>query len=102
MKFTEFRELKIKYDESNIIKFKEKNVIKVEDKRTKLNKDGLYEVYPLALHRNQVYIICPYCNEIHLHGCAEGSIPGFRNPFCTSDKPIKKKTYYIKEVNAHV
>lgn len=103
MRFTEFKGLKIKYDESNIIKYREKSTIKVKDVRTKLNDEGIYEVYPIAVHKKQLYIICPYCNQIHIHGDAKGTIPGYRNTICIGpDGSRSGQMYYIKEVINHV
>lgn len=100
MRFTEFNNLKIKYDECNIEKYKEKNVIKVRDKRTVLNEESVYEVYPIAIYNDQVYVVCPYCKEIHIHGYTGGSIPGYRSPFCIStDNSNKRGSYYIKEAS---
>lgn len=97
MKYTEFKKLKLNYDENNLEKFKEKNIIKVKDKRTRLNKNGIYEVYPLAVDNKQIYVICPFCKDIHVHGLVEDTdgTYGGRHPLCIGNK--NNMTYYIKK-----
>lgn len=95
MNFKEFKKLKIQYNKFNIEEYKEKNVIKVRDKRTILNGENIYEVYPAANDSKRVYVVCPYCGEIHIHGYTEDTIPGYRSPFCTLDNSIERKSYYI-------
>lgn len=35
-------------------------------------KDNTWNIKALTQYEGQVYIICPYCNQIHLHGDTEG------------------------------
>lgn len=102
MKFTEFRNLDIKYDEKYLTKYrdsKDRRVIKVKDRRTKLNKDGIYEVYPITITKKQIYVVCPFCHEIHIHGLIEDSDKtyGGRHPLCIGEHD--NTTYYIKKNN---
>lgn len=96
MKYTDLKKLRLKFDEDNIEKFKEKNMIKVKDKRTRLNKNGVYEVYPLAVDNKHVYVVCPYCYDIHIHGRVEEAdgTYGSRSPHCRSKN---SNDYYIKK-----
>lgn len=53
-------------------------------------------VYPLALDTYHVYIVCPYCGEIHVHGNARGDYEGNRVPHCgTGTHP----NYEIKAIS---
>ena len=94
MNFKEFKKLKIQYNQCNIEEFKEGKALKVKDNRTILNNENVYEVYPIASDSKRVYVICPYCNEIHIHGLNKETIPGYRMPFCESH--VKNKSYYVK------
>lgn len=96
MKYTVLKKLRLKFNEDNVGQFKEKNTIKVRDKRTRLNKEGLYEVYPLAIDDKHVYVVCPYCCDIHIHGRFEDSdgTYGSRSPHCRSKN---SNNYYINK-----
>lgn len=93
MRFTEFRDLGIEYNKKYIVKYKEKRVIKVKDKRTKII-DGFHHVYPIAISRKQVIIVCPYCGEIHYHGLNNGEYAGPRVPHCIDHKNLRD--YHIE------
>lgn len=41
--------------------------VKVVDHRTIKIDDHNYEVKPILITSNKVYIVCPYCGEIHCH-----------------------------------
>ena len=45
-----------------------KRVKLYKDKRSFQDEDGEWHVYPIATSRRQVYIVCPYCGCIHVHG----------------------------------
>lgn len=97
MKYTEFKKAKkliYRCDESHLELFKEKNIIKVRDKRTKENEYGAYDVYVIGISEKQIYVACPYCNEIHAHGRVESSDGsyGTRSPHCRCKN---KKDYFI-------
>lgn len=98
MRFTEFKGLNIKYDEKYITRYKEKRVIKLKDSRSKLNKNGIYEVYPLAIDYGQIYVVCPFCGNIHIHGLIEDSDNSYggRHPLCLERR--NNTTYYIKKI----
>jgi hypothetical protein len=62
-------------------------------------KDGVLIVHPISVTRNQVYIVCPYCHKIHVHGRnkkAIGEEYGYRRPHCSPT--IDKPDYYIGKV----
>jgi len=47
-----------------------KRVKLYKDKRSFQDKEGEWHVYPIATSRTQVYIVCPHCGCIHVHGNA--------------------------------
>lgn len=49
-----------------------KNVKLCFDKRSYVGEDGFWHVYPIGYKWNQIFIVCPYCGEIHVHGYGEG------------------------------
>ena len=97
MRYTEFKRLKnleCKCDESYLELFKEKNTIKVKDKRNKTNEHGAYDVHVIGISEKQIYVACPYCNDVHNHGRTESSDGsyGTREPHCRTKN---KKAYFI-------
>jgi len=49
--------------------------VKVVDDRTIKNDDGTYNVKPILVTPSSMYVVCPYCGEIHkhnIHGIPEG------------------------------
>ena len=38
------------------------------DTRSFLDDEGYWNVYPIGFNSAQVYVVCPYCGEIHIHG----------------------------------
>ena len=44
----------------------------VRDKRSFIGDDKLWRVYPIAFDNVQVFIVCPHCGNIHLHGIGSG------------------------------
>jgi ribosomal protein L32 len=92
MRYSEFKK------ELNSWEFKRygKLLINLEDlevykgeRNTKLVKDGrsyfdggCWHMYPIALSDVHVYVVCPYCGEIHLHGNITGDYDGNRVQHC--------------------
>lgn len=67
--------------------------------------EGRWHIQPIALSRTHVFIVCPYCHEIHLHGNANGFYEGVRVPHCNMDnlrnnykiiRPMKGNMIYEK------
>jgi len=48
-----------------------KRINLIRDNRSFLNSEGYWSVFPLGFSESQVYIVCPYCGEIHSHGRGE-------------------------------
>ena len=42
-----------------------------KDNRSFVDGEGFWNVYPVAFNKEQVYVVCPHCGEIHLHGRGE-------------------------------
>jgi len=67
------------------------------DPRTQKNYWGYYAVYPIAITDIQVFIVCPYCGEVHCHGrSSDKSGVGYRCPHCCN-KPKDAKSYFIRD-----
>lgn len=54
-------------------------------------KDGVWHVVPIGIDRWSVYIICPYCGGVHLHG---NNVGGFRSPHC-HNLGVNYPDYYL-------
>lgn len=59
-----------------------RRMILVKDLRS-YQENGIWQIYPIAVSKHQVHIVCPYCGEIHSHGKADGT----RIPHCHDNKP---------------
>lgn len=67
----------------------EQNIKLVQDQRSFYdNIEGFWHVYPIATDRVRVYIVCPYCGDIHIHGAGGGNYEGHRVEHC-KDPRIK-------------
>lgn len=42
------------------------------DHRSFIDSDGYWNIYPIAIDSFHVYIVCPYCQQIHIHGNDKG------------------------------
>lgn len=47
-------------------------------------QDGFWQVYPIGVDQYHVYIVCPHCGEIHLHGRTADGYEGHRVSHCKS------------------
>jgi len=45
-----------------------KSIRLCRDTRSFLDREGYWNVYPIAFNSVQVFVVCPHCGEIHLHG----------------------------------
>lgn len=57
------------------------------DHRSFVDSKGYWNVYPIGTDEHHVYIVCPYCHEIHCHGNAHGEYEGLRVPHCHDSGP---------------
>lgn len=86
------KEHKDRIDFSVIEFYTEKRRKLVRDKRTSTDTDGHPHVHPLLVCGSEVYIVCPYCGEIHSHSKA----PGYRVPHCNDAVNRNKPNYCIE------
>lgn len=72
----------------------------VIDGRSFDSPPGCWHVFPVALDKTHVYIVCPYCGHIHLHGAGGGDYEGHRIAHCNSRSHIKGDItgYYIEQI----
>lgn len=80
----------------------DKRVILVKDPRS-YQTDGKWNIYPIRINSDHVYIVCPYCGEIHVHGNSKGCYEGWRCPHCKDGDVRKTPNYnilrYVPELN---
>lgn len=86
------KEHKDKIDLSVLETYTERRRKLVRDKRTFTDANGHPHVHPLFALVNEVYIVCPYCGEIHSHSKA----PGYRVPHCDDAVNRNKPNYCIE------
>jgi len=56
-----------------------KQIKLVKDNRSFISAEGYWQVYPVGFdYGHCVYIVCPHCGEIHIHGAQ----PGHRLSHC--------------------
>lgn len=70
----------------------------LEDPRS-VEFDGKWHIQPIALSDKHVYIVCPYCHEIHSHGNAGGLYEGVRVPHCANRLGLSN--YHIIKLRNH-
>lgn len=74
MKFSEFKRIAKKkgvlklIDLDSLEQVKEGQKILVKDNRTQQNEDGHFLVKPIAMTETQMFVVCPVCGEVHVHG----------------------------------
>lgn len=91
------KEYKEKIDLSVLETYTERRRKLVRDKRTFTDANGHPHVHPLFALGNEVYIVCPYCGEIHSHSKA----PGYRVPHCNDVVNRNKPNYCIEVWEEH-
>ena len=73
-----------------------KLIMLVRDNRSFIDENGLWQVYPIGFSQIQVFIICPYCGEIHCHGKSNENYKGRRIAHCVDYKG--GDDYYIRDI----
>lgn len=71
------------------------------DRRSFDSPPGCWHVYPVALDKTHVYIVCPYCGYIHIHGAGGGDYEGHRTAHCNDHHSHIKGDvtgYYIEQI----
>lgn len=90
--------LKTFYPAEMRLKNRPKKAMLVEDPRSRFNGE-FWEVYPIATTPTQVYIVCPFCKTIHVHGNVAWNYEGYREPHCHG---LHDDGYYfIKKASEH-
>lgn len=57
------------------------------DHRSFVDAEGYWNVYPIAIDNYHVYIVCPWCQKVHIHGNDRGCYEGHRASHCWNDDP---------------
>lgn len=67
------------------------NVVIAHDPLTKQVNEKEFIVTPVASHGRSLYVVCPFCGDIHVHGGIGSGTPysGGRIPDCMSDGVYK-------------
>lgn len=86
------KEHKDKVDLSVLEIYTEKRRKLVRDKRSFTDAEGHPHIHPLVITGKGIYIVCPYCGEIHFHTRE----PGDRVPHCSDFKNQQKRNYIIE------
>ena len=47
-----------------------------------VEEEGVFKVRPIAFVGNQFFVVCPFCGQIHVHGCVDGHYSGSRTAHC--------------------
>lgn len=58
----------------------------IDPRSFKMN--GRWQVYPIAATKKQVYIVCPWCKGIHVHGGSADDCAGGRTSHCDANPHI--------------
>jgi hypothetical protein len=70
------------------------------DTRTR-EHNRLFVVQPFAFSRGNVYIVCPYCQKIHVHDVRrDGDYEGYYASECLDE--VRRKNYYVTTVSDKV
>lgn len=87
MKYSKFKKIANRKNMNLLIEldkleqFKDGQTILVKDNRT-VQKDDGFEVTPIAWTGSQLFVVCPLCGHIHIHGLAGGEYSGSRLAHC--------------------
>lgn len=58
--------------------------------------NGEWIVNPVAMMNGKVFVVCPFCGQIHSHGVGDGSYSGGRTTDCKGGSGA----YFIKPITA--
>lgn len=67
------------------------------DPRSFVDSEGYWNVFPIAIDCYHVYIVCPWCREVHGHGNDNGNYEGHRAAHCKKYEHHKHPGYVIRE-----
>lgn len=102
MKYTDFmkkvkkenNEMSILIDLHDLETHKEGNGCHVVDPRSQ-KIDGVWKVTPIAWTNSQIYVVCPFCGKIHVHGAGGGKYTGSRLAHCTDEAVSQYEVDYV-------
>lgn len=92
--FSKFRQNKYYtwlIDPAQIILTKQGHKKMATDPRSFQDEEGEWHIYPIAINKIQVVIVCPYCQHVHFHGKGDG----YRRPHCALVKDGWKDYYLV-------
>ena len=70
-------------DELFVYRYEKDRRIKcAKDLRSYQDADGIWHIFPFAWDGKRVYICCPLCGFIHIHGGSPEDYAGDREPHC--------------------
>lgn len=79
-------------DQLELLPADKKRKIFAVDHRSFVDSEGRWNIYPIAIDNHHVYIVCPLCRKVHIHGNDRGCYEGPRCPHCF---PIPTDNYNI-------
>jgi hypothetical protein len=72
-----------------------KRKILAVDPRSFVDAEGFWNVYPIAIDQHHVYMVCPWCGEVHTHGNNNGDYEGHRVAHCFKEGEDHKHSGYV-------
>lgn len=72
-----------------------KHKILAVDPRSFVDAEGYWNVFPIAIDQHHVYIVCPWCREVHTHGNHNGEYEGHRASHCAKPGEDRKHPGYV-------
>ena len=100
MRFSEYtksKDIEHVVDLGSLETYKHKRITLVKDKRSFMDNEGYWHVYPIGFNKSQVCVVCPSCGKVHLHGRGEkpdGKYEGHRATHCSGNG------YIIERLNS--
>jgi hypothetical protein len=70
-----------------------KRIILVKNPQNELMGD-IWNLEPIAITRTQVFVVCPLCGEIHIHGNNDTGCSGMRVTHCKSNSDV----YFVRKI----
>lgn len=72
-----------------------KRKILAVDPHSFVDAEGFWNVYPIAIDQHYVYMVCPWCGEVHTHGNNNGDYEGHRVAHCFKEGEDHKHSGYV-------
>ena len=77
--FKQMKDVELVIEINSLVNYRSpnnKSIRLCQDKRSFLDNEGFWNMYPIAFNHAQVCVVCPHCGEIHLHG--RGQKPDYK------------------------